>query len=76
MLYIGIDLGTSAAKLLLVDGGGAIENIVTKEIVIELTGENAGKDRHDVRVRLSAGRRQPHPAQPLRGAGIKGASGA
>lgn len=30
-LYIGIDLGTSAAKLLLVDETGAIRNTVTKE---------------------------------------------
>ena len=31
MLYIGIDLGTSACKLLLVDGEGAVLNEVTKE---------------------------------------------
>ena len=31
MYYIGIDLGTSAVKLLLVDGEGAIRNEVTKE---------------------------------------------
>lgn len=31
MLYIGIDLGTSAVKLLLMDGGGKIQNIVSKE---------------------------------------------
>ncbi len=31
MLYIGIDLGTSACKLLLVDGDGAVLNEVTKE---------------------------------------------
>ena len=31
MLYIGIDLGTSAVKLLLMDGEGNIENIVSKE---------------------------------------------
>ena len=31
MLYIGIDLGTSACKLLLVDEGGAVVNEVTKE---------------------------------------------
>ena len=31
MLYIGIDLGTSAAKLLLVDEQGVIQNEVTKE---------------------------------------------
>ena len=31
MLYIGIDLGTSACKLLLVDGTGQVQNTVTKE---------------------------------------------
>lgn len=31
MLYIGIDLGTSAVKLLLMDGKGDIKNIVSKE---------------------------------------------
>ena len=31
MLYIGIDLGTSAVKLLLMDGNGKIQNIVSKE---------------------------------------------
>lgn len=34
MLYIGIDLGTSAAKLLLMRTDGAIEKIVTKEYPI------------------------------------------
>ena len=31
MLYIGIDLGTSAVKLLLMNGEGKIENIVSRE---------------------------------------------
>ena len=31
MLYIGVDLGTSAVKLLLMDGNGKIRNIVSKE---------------------------------------------
>ncbi len=35
MLYIGIDLGTSAAKLLLMDETGDIKNIVSKEYPIE-----------------------------------------
>ena len=35
MYYIGIDLGTSSAKLLLVDGEGRILNIVTKEYPLE-----------------------------------------
>jgi len=35
MLYIGIDLGTSAVKLLLMDENGAIKNIVSKEYPLE-----------------------------------------
>ena len=35
MLYIGIDLGTSAMKLLLMDAGGKILNTVTKEYPLE-----------------------------------------
>lgn len=35
MSYIGIDLGTSAVKLLLVDGDGSILNSVSKEYPIE-----------------------------------------
>ena len=35
MLYIGIDLGTSAAKLLLMDEQGDIQNIITKEYPLE-----------------------------------------
>ena len=31
MLYIGVDLGTSAVKLLLMDGSGKIKKIVSKE---------------------------------------------
>ena len=31
MLYIGVDLGTSAVKLLLMDQDGKIQNIVSKE---------------------------------------------
>ena len=31
MLYIGVDLGTSAVKMLLMDGNGKIEKIVSKE---------------------------------------------
>ena len=34
-LFVGIDLGTSAAKLLLVDGAGKILNTVTKEYPLE-----------------------------------------
>jgi xylulokinase len=31
MLYIGVDLGTSAVKLLLMEGNGTIKNVVSKE---------------------------------------------
>ena len=31
MLYIGIDLGTSAVKLLLMDADGTVKNIVSRE---------------------------------------------
>ena len=35
MYYIGIDLGTSAVKLLLMQGDGQIANIVSREYPIE-----------------------------------------
>lgn len=35
MLYIGVDLGTSAVKLLLMDGSGKIENIVSREYPLD-----------------------------------------
>jgi len=35
MYYIGIDLGTSAVKTLLMDGGGQVLNIVSKEYPLE-----------------------------------------
>ena len=31
MLYIGVDLGTSAVKLLLMDGAGQIKKIVSQD---------------------------------------------
>ena len=34
-LYIGIDLGTSAMKLLLMDGQGQIKNVVSREYPLE-----------------------------------------
>ena len=43
MLYIGIDLGTSAVKLLLMDGNGEIKKIVSKNILCfsrTLDGQN------------------------------------
>ena len=41
MYYIGIDLGTSAIKLLLMEGNGKICNIVSKEY--PLSFPNPGK---------------------------------
>ena len=35
MLYIGIDLGTSAVKLLLLDGEGVIHNVISREYPLE-----------------------------------------
>ena len=35
MLYIGIDLGTSAVKLLLMDEAGQIKNVVSREYPLE-----------------------------------------
>lgn len=40
MLYIGIDLGTSAVKLLLVDEKGDIRNVVSKEYPISFPRSN------------------------------------
>ena len=37
MLFIGIDLGTSACKLLLVGEDGTIQNEVTKEYPLSFT---------------------------------------
>ena len=34
-LYIGVDLGTSAVKLLLMDAQGGIKNVVSKEYPLE-----------------------------------------
>ena len=37
MLYIGIDLGTSAVKLLLMDGEGKIRNMISREYPLEFS---------------------------------------
>ena len=39
MLYIGVDLGTSAVKLLLMDESGKVLNIVSKEYPISFPKE-------------------------------------
>ena len=36
MLYIGIDLGTSAVKLLMMDGAGKLHKTVTREYPLSL----------------------------------------
>ena len=53
MLYIGVDLGTSAVKLLLMDEKGKIHNIVSKEYPLSFPhpgGQNkirrTGKSSH------------------------------
>ena len=38
MLYIGVDLGTSAVKLLLMDESGKVLNIVSKEYQLSKAG--------------------------------------
>ena len=61
MLYIGVDLGTSAVKLLLMDENGNIQKIVSKEyplysrnrlvraasgrLVYKVHGRNEGADK-------------------------------
>ena len=40
MLYIGIDLGTSAVKLLLMNSNGEIKNLVSREYPLYLSEEN------------------------------------
>ena len=37
MLYIGVDLGTSAVKLLLMDGSGRIHKVVSREYPLYLS---------------------------------------
>ena len=37
MLYIGVDLGTSAVKLLMMDENGNIQKIVSKEYPLYFT---------------------------------------
>lgn len=44
MLYIGVDLGTSAVKLLLMDESGKVLNIVSKEYPISFPNR-AGQSR-------------------------------
>ena len=56
MLYIGIDLGTSAMKLLLVDESGRIHNTVTKEYPISFPRPGwSQQNPEDWRAALMAG---------------------
>ena len=43
MYYIGIDLGTSAVKLLLMDSNGEIKNIVSKEYPLYRSEEHTSE---------------------------------
>ena len=45
MLYIGVDLGTSAVKLLLMSGDGRIEKIVSKEYPISFPNPGWSEQR-------------------------------
>ena len=44
MYYIGVDLGTSAVKLLLMEADGSIKNIVSKEYPLSFDGTLVWKD--------------------------------
>jgi len=52
MLYIGIDSGSSAVKLLLMDGEGAIQNIVSKEYPLEFPRPGWSQQNPEVGGRL------------------------
>ena len=58
MYYIGIDLGTSAVKLLLMDETGSIANIVSREYLIAFP--HPGLERAGPR-RLVGGGLRRHP---------------
>ena len=45
MLYIGIDLGTSSVKLLLMDAAGNVKNIVSREYPLYFPNP-AGRNRN------------------------------
>ena len=45
MYYIGIDLGTSAVKLLLMEEDGTIKKIVNREYPIAFPHPGAGRSR-------------------------------
>lgn len=46
MLYIGIDLGTSAVKLLLMDETGKVLNIVSKEYPLSFPNPGWSEQNH------------------------------
>ena len=45
MYYIGVDLGTSAVKLLLMEGNGKICNIVSNEYPLSLSRDGLSRNR-------------------------------
>ena len=60
MYYIGIDLGTSAVKLLLMDETGSIANIVSREYPIAFP--HPGWSEQDRRLVGGSLRRHPRAA--------------
>ena len=46
MFYIGVDLGTSAVKLLLMEGNGKIAKIVSKEYPLYFPQSVKNRDRN------------------------------
>ena len=52
MYYIGIDLGTSAVKLLLMDETGSIANIVSREYPIDFPCSFSGNKSAHIRPQI------------------------
>lgn len=48
MYYIGVDLGTSSLKLLLMDEKGKIQNIVSKEYNLYFPKEGGRTESHKI----------------------------
>ena len=47
MLYIGVDLGTSAVKLLLMDAGGKIQKVVSREYPLYFPNPGWSEQNHE-----------------------------
>ena len=76
MYYIGIDLGTSSVKLLLIDGLGKIKNVVSREY--DLSFPHSGwceQNADDWWVAVKSGLKeliQPVPKEEINGIGVAG----